>query len=235
MMSGAGAPGDPGTLAGWGGNFWLRTRNGEWWRLVTSMFVHAGPLHLLVDRRRPLADRPHPGASRRTTDRRRRVPDRGRPCERGAPGHASDGHERRRVRRRVRTLWPAARGVDLGHAPPFERDDSADGCEEAGAGCRGIHPVQPGERQRGSGGRARRVSRGPGVRDGPRQGRQRLQAGGTAGRAPDGGCRRHSPCSSPSLSAGSPTSCQSSTERSRTKTGWPVSTRRRPTCSEATR
>ena len=33
----------------WGGNFWLHTRNGEWWRLLTSMFVHTGMFHLLVN------------------------------------------------------------------------------------------------------------------------------------------------------------------------------------------
>ena len=49
MLFGAGALGDPATLIGWGGNFGPRTTGGEWWRLLTSVFVHPGMLQLLVD------------------------------------------------------------------------------------------------------------------------------------------------------------------------------------------
>jgi rhomboid protease GluP len=49
MILGAGAFSDPETLIGWGGNFGPRTTNGEWWRLVMSMFVHSGMFHLLVN------------------------------------------------------------------------------------------------------------------------------------------------------------------------------------------
>jgi hypothetical protein len=40
MCFGSGALSDPGTLIAWGGSAGPRTTNGEWWRLVTSLFVH---------------------------------------------------------------------------------------------------------------------------------------------------------------------------------------------------
>jgi membrane associated rhomboid family serine protease len=35
-------------LIAWGANFAPRTSNGEWWRLLTSMFVHSGFVHLVA-------------------------------------------------------------------------------------------------------------------------------------------------------------------------------------------
>jgi len=48
MLFGAAAIGDPDTLMAWGASLGPRTTNGEWWRLVTSAFVHTGTWHLLV-------------------------------------------------------------------------------------------------------------------------------------------------------------------------------------------
>ena len=39
---------DPNPLISWGANFGPRTANGEWWRLITTLFVHAGVLDLVV-------------------------------------------------------------------------------------------------------------------------------------------------------------------------------------------
>lgn len=36
-------------LTAWGGNLGPRTLGGEWWRLLTSMFLHGGPVHLLLN------------------------------------------------------------------------------------------------------------------------------------------------------------------------------------------
>ena len=49
LSSGAGAVDDSEMLLRWGGNFGPRTTNGEWWRLVTSMFVHSQLVHLVVN------------------------------------------------------------------------------------------------------------------------------------------------------------------------------------------
>ena len=40
--------GDPDPLVSWGANFGPRTANGEWWRLVTTLFVHDSVLDLIV-------------------------------------------------------------------------------------------------------------------------------------------------------------------------------------------
>jgi rhomboid protease GluP len=49
MVFGKGSVGDPATLIGWGGSYAPLTTNGQWWRLVTALFVHASIVTLLVN------------------------------------------------------------------------------------------------------------------------------------------------------------------------------------------
>jgi rhomboid protease GluP len=49
MLFSAGSIGSADMLIAWGGNFGPGTTNGEWWRLVTALFVHRGLLQLLVN------------------------------------------------------------------------------------------------------------------------------------------------------------------------------------------
>jgi rhomboid protease GluP len=49
MITGSGALGSPETLVQWGASVGPRTTNGEWWRLVSAAFVHAGALQLIVN------------------------------------------------------------------------------------------------------------------------------------------------------------------------------------------
>ena len=49
MLFGATALDSPDTLVAWGASVGTQTTNGEWWRLVTSAFVHDGILHFVVN------------------------------------------------------------------------------------------------------------------------------------------------------------------------------------------
>lgn len=40
---------DARTLFAWGGNLGYRTAQGDWWRLLTAMFLHGGVMHLLMN------------------------------------------------------------------------------------------------------------------------------------------------------------------------------------------
>jgi membrane associated rhomboid family serine protease len=48
-LFGTGALSDPAAVVAWGGNLGTRTTNGEWWRLVTSLFVHDGLFQLIIN------------------------------------------------------------------------------------------------------------------------------------------------------------------------------------------
>ena len=98
----------------WGASFGPRTTNGEWWRLVASMFVHTGTLPAPRELRRPRAARADPRAPRRPHHVRRRLRRRGSAREPREPVGLSDGRQRRRVGRHLRPLRspPGVVGLD---------------------------------------------------------------------------------------------------------------------------
>lgn len=49
IATSGGSLSDPNTLVAWGASVGPRTTGGEWWRLVATLFVHGGLLHLLLN------------------------------------------------------------------------------------------------------------------------------------------------------------------------------------------
>lgn len=49
MLTGSGSISDPETLLKWGASVGTSTANGEWWRLATAMFVHAGFAQMVMN------------------------------------------------------------------------------------------------------------------------------------------------------------------------------------------
>ena len=101
------------TLLRWGAQFGPAVANGEWWRLLSAMWLHAHPLHLGLNARLPVAVR----RLRRAPARPGGLPDRLPARRRGRlggqpPVPGSQRAQRRRVRRPLRPRRRAADGGD---------------------------------------------------------------------------------------------------------------------------
>ena len=108
MLFGSGALTDPATLISWGANFGPRTTNGEWWRLLTSTFVHTGFLRMAVEAAAlaqlgMLLERLAGRSTLASVFAGRRYPRQPR-----QPVRVPDGDHDRHVRRDLRPLWTAA-------------------------------------------------------------------------------------------------------------------------------
>ena len=146
MLVGTGSFSDPATLVGWGASLATRTTNGEWWRLLTMTFVHAGLFHLVIEVGALVSvglvlERLLGPARLWRRVRGGRTPRRAR--ERLG---ASAGSRVRRVRRDLRCLWAPRLVDDLGIRAAVARYASPGDREDARADRRRVRPLQPRDR-----------------------------------------------------------------------------------------